>query len=98
MNGDIKRYIYVIGTICIVFLVGTLVLHILPWLLLAGFIAYVVMKIVGAIRKKKEKKDKDSFDINNSYDNKDIYQMSTDDDYNGEIIDVEYEDVGSKKD
>lgn len=97
MNGDIKRYIYIIGTICIVFLVGTVVLHILPWLLLAGFIAYVVMKIVGVVRKKKEKKDKDSFDISSSYDNKDIYQMQTDD-YNGEIIDVEYEDVGSKKD
>ena len=97
MNGDIKRYIYIIGTVCIVFLVGAVVLHILPWLLLAGFITYVVMKIVGAVRKKKEKKDKNNFDINSSYDNKDIYQMSTDD-YNGEIIDVEYEDVGSKKD
>lgn len=97
MNGDIKRYIYIIGTVCIVFLVGAVVLHILPWLLLAGFIAYVVMKIVGAVRKKKEKKDKNNFDINSGYDNKDIYQMPTDD-YNGEIIDVEYEDVGSKKD
>lgn len=97
MNGDIKRYIYIIGTICIVFLVGAVLLHILPWLLLAGFIVYVVMKIVGAFRKKRDEKDKDSFDINNSYDNKDIYQMSTDD-FNGEIIDVEYEDVGSKKD
>jgi len=97
MNGDIKRYIYIIGTVCIVFLVGAVVLHVLPWLLLAGFITYVVMKIVGAVRKKKEKKDKNNFDINSSYDNKYIYQMSTDD-YNGEIIDVEYEDVGSKKD
>ena len=57
MNGNIKRYIYIIVTICIVFLVGAIFIRILPWLLLAGSIAYMVTKIVGLIKEKKQQKD-----------------------------------------
>lgn len=98
MNGNIKRYIYIVGTICIVFFIGAIVLHILPWLILAGGITYMVMKVIGFFKRKKEEKNKHNFDMSNSYDNKDSYQMPTDDYTSGEIIDVEYEDVDNKKD
>lgn len=98
MNGQIKRYIYIIGTICIVFLVGSIFIRILPWLILIGVIGYIIMKIIGFIKVKKEQKN--SNDIKNNYRNQDINKESTDDytDYtNGEIIDVEYEDIDDKE-
>ncbi|MBA9013320.1 putative membrane protein YdbT with pleckstrin-like domain [Clostridium beijerinckii] len=56
MNREFKRYMYIIGTICIIFLVGSLILHILPWLLIAGVIIYIVMKIVGFFKEKRERR------------------------------------------
>jgi len=95
MNGDIKRYIYIIGTICIVFLVGSIFIRILPWLILIGAMAYIIIKVMGFIKVKKEQKN--SNDIKNNYRNQDINKESTDDYTNGEIIDVEYEDIDDKE-
>lgn len=95
MNREFKRYMYIIGTICIIFLVGSLILHILPWLLIAGVIIYIVMKIVGFFKEKKRKKN-----LNNYYNNdidKEVYSTPVDDYTTGEIIDVEYEDVDKKE-
>lgn len=95
MNGDIKRYIYIIGTICILFLAGAIFLQILPWLLVIGFITYIVIKIVGFV---KGKKQQNNFDFNNRNDNEDSYKESIDDYTTGEVIDVEYEDIDNKED
>lgn len=97
MNGQIKKYIYIIGTICIVFLVGKVFLNILPYLVLIGVVTYVVMKIVGFIKVKKEKKDSNKFDLKNSDDNVDNYKDSTDDYISGEVIDVDYEEIDKNK-
>jgi len=97
MNGQIKKYIYIIGTICIVFLVGKVFLNILPYLILFGLITYVVMKIIGFIKVKKEKKDSNKFDLKNTADNVDNYKDSTDDYISGEVIDVDYEEVDKNK-
>ncbi|HEX9027237.1 MAG TPA: hypothetical protein VF839_12335 [Clostridium sp.] len=95
MNEQIKKYIYIIGTICIVFLVGSIFIRILPWLILIGIITYIIMKIIGFIKVKKEQKN--SNDIKNNYRNQDINKESADDYTNGEIIDVEYEDIDDKE-
>lgn len=97
MNGQIKKYIYIIGTICIVFLVGKVFLNILPYLILFGLVTYVVTKIVGFIKVKKEKKDSNKFDLKNSDENVDNYKDSTDDYISGEVIDVDYEEVDKDK-
>ena len=98
MNGQIKKYIYIIGTICILFFVGALFIKILPGLLLVGLITYGIMKIVGFAKGKKQQKDSNNFKFNKRDDNVDSYKTSTDDYTNGEVIDVEYEDVDNKKD
>ena len=95
MNEQIKKYIYIIGTIFIVFLVGSIFIRILPWLILIGIITYIIMKIIGFIKVKKEQKN--SNDIKNNYRNQDINKESADDYTNGEIIDVEYEDIDDKE-
>ena len=95
MNEQIKKYIYIIGTIFIVFLVGSIFIRILPWLILIGVISYIIMKITGFIKVKKEQKN--SNDIKNNYKNQDINKEPTDDYTNGEIIDVEYEDIDDKE-
>jgi len=94
MNREFKRYMYIIGTICIIFLVGSIILHILPWLLIAGVVVYIVMKIVGFFREKKRKKNLNSY-YRKDKDNE-VYSAPVDDYTTGEIIDVEYEDVEKK--
>lgn len=90
MNGNIKKYMYIGVTVFIVFFVLSIILKMLPWLLLAGIIGYIVMKIVGFIKKKSKNRK-----VNNN--NYQSYEPSTDDYTNGEVIDVEFEDVGNKK-
>lgn len=97
MNGQIKKYIYIIGTICIVFILGKVFLNILPYLVLFGMVTYVVMKIVGFVKGKKEQKDSNKFDFNNKDDNVDDYKDSIDDYTSGEVIDVDYEEVDKNK-
>jgi len=97
MNGNIKRYIYIIGTICIVFLLASILIRNLPWILLVGFITYIVIKIVGFAKGKKQQKNENKFDFNNRSDNEDSYKESTDDYTTGEVIDVEYEEVDKNK-
>lgn len=91
MNEKIKKYIYIIGTICIVFFVVSIIFRVLPWLLFAGLIAYIIIKIVRLIKGKGEEKDSNKF--NTSKDNEDNDEYD-----NGEVIDVEYEDIDNKKD
>lgn len=97
MNRQIKKYIYIIGTIFIVFLVGKVFLNILPYLVLFGLVTYVVMKIAGFIKVKREKKDSNKFDLKNRDDNVDNYKDSMDDYISGEVIDVDYEEVDKNK-
>ena len=63
--------------------------------MLGGFIAYIVIKIVRFIKGKSEEKDSSKF--NTSKDNEDNYNIPSDEYTNGEIIDVEYEDIDNKK-
>lgn len=96
MNGDIKRYIYIIAGIVVMFFAVSVFLHILPWLLLAGVIGYVITKVVGFIKAKTEEKHSNKFD--NGKDDAYNYNVQSDDYTNGEVIDVDYEDVDDKKD
>lgn len=96
MNEKIKKYIYIIGTICIVFFVVSIIFRALPWLLFAGLIAYFIIKIVRLIKGKGEEKDSNKFNTNK--DNEYNYNIPSDEYTNGEVIDVEYEDIDDKKD
>lgn len=96
MNGNFKRYIYIIGTVFVVFLVVSIFFRILPWLLLAELIVYIITKIVRFIKGKSEEKNSSKFD--KSKDNEYNYSIPSDEYTNGEVIDVEYEDVNNKKD
>ena len=95
MNRELKKYIYIIGTVCVMFLVVSLIFKVLPWLLVGGFITYIIMKIVSFIRGKSGEQGKSEFDTSKG--NEADYSI-TDSYTNGEVIDVEYEDVDNKKD
>ena len=94
MNGQIKKYIYIIGTIGIVFLLGSIFVRILPYLILLGLVTYGVMKIVGFAKEKKQQKDSNRVDFNNK-NHSDI--DSTDEYTSGEVIDVDYEEIDKDK-
>lgn len=94
MSENLKRFIYTLGTIFIVVLIATLFIKILPWLLLIGIIAYIIIKVKGMIMIKKSKNSNHETSVNDNPVNQNIYSDSTD--YNGEIIDVDYEEVDKK--
>lgn len=95
MNGEFKRYIYILGGLCIAFVVISIFLHVLPYLLVAGIIGYAITKVVQLIKSKSKKK------LSNKFENRKVeeydYNASSNDYTNGEIIDVEYEDVDNKE-
>ena len=96
MSDNFKRFVYTLGTIFIVVLIANLFITILPWLLLIGIIGYVIIKVKGIIESKKAEKNSHEAKVNDSHVNQNIYTGSPD--YNGEIIDVDYEEVDKKND
>lgn len=97
MSENFKRVIYSIVTVSIIFLVATLFIKILPWLLLVGLIAYFLIKVISFIKGKKSQKDKEESNSDNRfYDQEDSYNQA--EDFTGEIIDVDYEEVDKKED
>ncbi len=95
MNGEFKRYIYILGGLCIAFVVISIFLHVLPYLLVAGVVGYAITKVVQFIKSKSKKKLSNNFEDSKveKYD----YNTSSNDYTNGEIIDVEYEEVDNKE-
>ena len=97
MNGQIKKYIYIIGTICVLVLAGVIFIKILPWLILAGIIGYGIMKITSFIKSKKENDTTSNSEFNNHYNMEDTFENGSESYTNGDIIDVDYEEVDKDK-
>lgn len=97
MSGNFKRFIYTIVTIFIVVLIANLFIKILPWLLILGVITYIGIKIRSFIKDNKLKHKSQDSSINNEYSKQSDYKDS-DDEYTGEVIDVDYEEVDKKND
>lgn len=95
MNRDIRRYIYVVGAVIVLFLLVRVFFYFLPAILIIGALGYIVTKIIGLIKKKN--KQSNLKDYKNSDNNDYGYEVTSDDYTNGEIIDVEYEELGDKK-
>ena len=97
MNGQIKKYIYIIGTICVLVLAGVIFIKILPWLILAGIIGYGIIKITNFIKGKKENDTIRNSEVNNQYNNEDSFENGSESYTNGDIIDVDYEEIDKDK-
>lgn len=97
MNGQIKKYIYIIGTICVLVLAGAIFIKILPWLILAGIIGYGIMKITSFIKSKKENDTISNSEFKDEYSNEETFQNGSENYTNGDIIDVDYEEVDKDK-
>lgn len=97
MNGQIKKYIYIIGTICVLTLAGAIFIKILPWLILAGFIGYGIIKIKDAVNSRKEKDTIDDSQFKNQYNNKNNFENGSESYTNGHVIDVDYEEIDKDK-
>lgn len=95
MNGELKRYIYILCGIFIVFFAVSAFFKVLPYLLVAGVIGYVITKVVQFIKSKSKNNHSNKFEDSkvDEYD----YNISSEDYTNGEVIDVEYEDVDNKE-
>lgn len=97
MNGQIKKYIYIIGTICVLVLAGVVFIKILPWIILAGIIGYGITKITRFIKSKKDNDTISNAEVKNQYNNDDTFENGSESYTNGDIIDVDYEEVDKDK-
>jgi hypothetical protein len=97
MNGQIKKYIYIIGAICVLVLAGVIFIKILPWIVLAGVIGYGITKITRFIKSKKENDTISNAEVKNQYNNEDTFENGSESYTNGDIIDVDYEEVDKDK-
>ena len=91
-----NKYIYIIGTVCILFVVATLFIKLLPFLLAAGILIYLITKLKERInRNKKNNITRNQYNTTNN--NEYNINNASDDYTNGKIIDVEdYEEVDNK--
>ena len=91
-----NKYIYLLGTVIILFVAATLFIKLLPILIAAGVIIYAV----SAVKKKIKASKKDTNINNRNSSNNDTYveDLHNSQNYtNGEVIDVDYyEDVEKK--
>lgn len=91
-----NKYIYLLGTVIILFVAATLFIKLLPILIAAGVIIYAV----SAVKKKIKASKKDANINNRNSSNNDTYveDLHNSQNYtNGEVIDVDYyEDVEKK--
>ncbi|CDH89973.1 hypothetical protein CB17B0984 [Clostridium botulinum B str. Eklund 17B (NRP)] len=69
----------------------------MPYILLVGVIAYLLIKLISFIKGKKDKLNGDVRKNKNVYENNKEFTYDSDDDLVGDIIDVEYEEVDKDK-
>lgn len=94
MKMDIKKYVYVFIAICVIFFIGKILRYLLPIIVVFGLVTYAAIKIRGFIKRRKNQKEINNY---NKHENEYNYEKQTDEYTTGEIIDVDYEEVDSKK-
>jgi len=86
MDFDFRKLLYTIIAFAILILIGKIFIVLVPLFVILGVTIYIVVTVKRLIREKKDKKsDVSSME---SYDDTHFFD---DDDFSGEIIDVEYE-------
>lgn len=96
MNRDLKKALYIGIGVAIFIMVAKLFIKLLPWLIVAGGIVYVVSKIKSASEEKKLNENTYDHTGYNRNSNQDSSEIDPENYTNGEVIDVDYEDVEKK--
>ena len=91
--SSFKSIIWTIFGIVVFIAIIRFVGFILPYVLVAGLVAYIVYKVRKSLGLKNKKENNETY--TSSYkQNNDIYEpSSSNEDYTGKVIDVDYEDV-----
>lgn len=91
MNYKIRNWLYIICSILIIGVVGYLAINLLLILIPVLVVIYIIFKIKGYFQGKSKESTKKDYTFNN----KSYYDTKNEDvdDYNSEVIDVDYEDV-----
>ncbi|WP_252250131.1 hypothetical protein [Clostridium sp. ZBS13] len=97
MKGNFRSILYFISSTCIIILIVSLFFSILPYILLVGVIAYLLIKLISFIKGKKDKLNENVRKNKNVYENNKEFTYDSNDDLVGDIIDVEYEEVDKDK-
>lgn len=87
--NNLKSILWSIVGIAIFIAIIRFFIYLLPFIIVAALVAYIILKGKRAFAKKKYKNE-----TYNSYNqNQNVYEESSIDDSNGEVIDVDYKEV-----
>lgn len=91
MNDKIKTWLYIVGSILVIGIVGYLAISLLVYLIPVLVVIYIIFKVKGYIDRRKSTNTNSKYtnEYKSNYDSK----ISDIDNTIGEVIDVEYEDV-----
>lgn len=88
-RGNINGILTWVMILLVVFVVGSIFVALIPYLLIGGLILWVVFKIKGVLEAKNNKKDDESV----TYERTIYYTKSFTNEKVEKVIDVEFEDV-----
>lgn len=91
-----RNYLVVIIYILIIMVAISFFVYMLPYILLGGFILWLYFKYIRPLIKGKKEK-KTTRNTTKAYKSEEVSSDNQDDLYDGPIIDVDYEEVDTKK-
>ena len=89
--NNLKSILWTIVGIGIFIAIIRFFIYLLPFIIVIGLIAYIIFKGKMAFAKKKYKNE--AYNSYNQSQNQNVYEKSSIDDSNGEVIDVDYKEV-----
>lgn len=93
-----RGVLYTIVTVLILIIIAKFIITALPYVILAIFVIWAIVKIKKKVSKPKGNEENYYNNINYSQTTNEAYEESEDDDFDtSHAIDVDYEDVNEKK-
>lgn len=91
--NSIKSLIYTVIGIVIFIAVARFFIALLPFLIITGLVVYIVSKVIKAINSKGNNSQSNTYKAYEDNENRSSYTDEVDDDYTGEVVDVDFEEV-----
>lgn len=91
--NNFKSLIYTVVGIVIFIAIAKFFIILLPFLVVAGLVIYLVSKINKVINKSGNNSQNNTYEAYKYDDNKNNYTGEVDDSYTGKVVDVDFEEV-----
>lgn len=91
--NSIKSLIYTVIGIVIFIAVARFFIILLPFLIITGLVVYIVSKVIKAINNRGNDSQSNTYKSYENNEDRRAYTDEIDDNYTGEVVDVDFEEV-----